>query len=144
MSTLPSDQSLRALDGVNFFTAAVLAGFGPFVAVYLGEGGWSQENIGFALSAVGIAGLLSLRMSALSQTQKSSRSANVFRSSPNNGHASAGLVYPFGMEANIVLLRQKRPPAEAASPKKFLKKDPSCCIKCKGLGPSEDGSTPHV
>lgn len=55
----PSTQSLRALDGVNFFVAAVLAGFGPFVAVYLGEQGWSQENIGFALSAGGIAGLLS-------------------------------------------------------------------------------------
>jgi MFS family permease len=59
MNRLPSDQSLRALDGVNFFTAAVLAGFGPFVAVYLGEQGRSQENIGFALSAAGIAGLLS-------------------------------------------------------------------------------------
>jgi MFS family permease len=59
MNTLPSDQSLRALDGVNFFTAAVLAGFGPFVAVYLGDRGWSQENIGFALSMAGIAGLLS-------------------------------------------------------------------------------------
>jgi hypothetical protein len=61
MNRLPSDQSLRALDGVNFFTAAVLAGFGPFfVAVYLGEQGRSQENIGFALSAAGIAGLLSV------------------------------------------------------------------------------------
>lgn len=59
MNISQSAQSLRALDGVNFFIAAVLAGFGPFVAVYLGDQGWSQENIGFALSAGGIAGLLS-------------------------------------------------------------------------------------
>jgi MFS family permease len=55
---LPSDQSLRALDAVNFFVAGALAGFGPFVAVFLGEQGWSQGEIGFALSAGGIAGLL--------------------------------------------------------------------------------------
>lgn len=52
-------RSLRALDGVNFFIAAVLAGFGPFVAVYLGDRGWSQQDIGFVLSASGISGLLS-------------------------------------------------------------------------------------
>src|SRR5271165_4386928 len=40
----PSDQSLRALDAVNFFVAGALAGFGPFVAVFLGEQGWSQEE----------------------------------------------------------------------------------------------------
>ena len=57
-SASPSDQSLRALDGVNLFVAGVLAGFGPFVAVFLGDQGWSQEKIGFVLSAAGIAGLL--------------------------------------------------------------------------------------
>ncbi|HEY7243425.1 MAG TPA: MFS transporter [Xanthobacteraceae bacterium] len=54
----PSDQSLRALDAVNFFVAGALAGFGPFVAVFLGDQGWSQESIGFVLSAGGLAGLL--------------------------------------------------------------------------------------
>lgn len=54
----PSSQSLRALDGVNFFVAASLAGFGPFLALVLGAEGWSQENIGLVLSAGGIAGLL--------------------------------------------------------------------------------------
>lgn len=54
----PSDQSLRALDGVNLFVAAALAGFGPFVAVFLGDQGWSQEKIGFVLSAGTIAALL--------------------------------------------------------------------------------------
>jgi MFS family permease len=54
----PSSESLRALDAVNFLVAGVLAGFGPFVAVFQGDQGWSQENIGFVLSAGGIAGLL--------------------------------------------------------------------------------------
>jgi len=57
-SIAPSGQSLRALDGVNFFVAGTLAGFGPFVAVVLGTQGWSQESIGLVLSAGGIAGLL--------------------------------------------------------------------------------------
>ena len=45
-SNAPSNQSLRALDGVNFFVAASLAGFGPFVALVLGAEGWSQQSIG--------------------------------------------------------------------------------------------------
>ena len=57
-SNAPSNQSLRALDGVNFFVAASLAGFGPFVALVLGVEGWSQESIGLVLSAGGVAGLL--------------------------------------------------------------------------------------
>jgi MFS family permease len=57
-SGAPSGQSLWALDGVNFFVAGVLAGFGPFVALVLGGQGWSQERIGLVLSAGGIAGLL--------------------------------------------------------------------------------------
>jgi MFS family permease len=35
------------------------AGFGPFVAVLLADAKWSQQNIGFVLSAGGLAGLLS-------------------------------------------------------------------------------------
>ncbi len=53
----PSDQSLRALDGVNFFVGGGLAGFGPFVTVFLGEQGWPQENIGFVLTLGAIVGL---------------------------------------------------------------------------------------
>jgi hypothetical protein len=54
---LPTAGSLmRALDTVNFFVAASLAGFGPFVAVFLGEQNWSQEEIGFLLSAGAAAG----------------------------------------------------------------------------------------
>jgi predicted MFS family arabinose efflux permease len=43
----------------QLLNAAVLAGFGPFVAVFLGDHGWSQQDIGFVLCAAGTAGLLS-------------------------------------------------------------------------------------
>src|SRR2546430_5662857 len=52
--------SLNGLGGINFFNAAMLAGFGPYVAVYLAEQKWTQENIGFVLTASGLAGLLAL------------------------------------------------------------------------------------
>jgi MFS family permease len=55
----PSSPSLNGLDGTNFFLAGMQSGFGPFVAVLLTEERWTQENIGFALSLGGIAGLLS-------------------------------------------------------------------------------------
>jgi len=54
----PSGQSLRALDAVNFFVGGALAGFGPFVALFLGGQSWPPENIGFVLTLGGIAGLL--------------------------------------------------------------------------------------
>ena len=53
----PSDQSLRALDGVTFFVGGALAGFGPYITVFLGEQDWRQEDIGFVLTLGGIAGL---------------------------------------------------------------------------------------
>jgi MFS family permease len=55
----PSDASLRGLDGVNFFIPGILAGFGPYVAAYLADQKWTQDNIGFVLTASGLAGLLS-------------------------------------------------------------------------------------
>lgn len=55
----PSSPSLYGLDGVNFFLAAGLAGFGPYVAVYLADQKWTQADIGFVLTASGVAGLLS-------------------------------------------------------------------------------------
>jgi MFS family permease len=54
----PATASLHALDAVNFFLAGVLAGFGPYVAVYLANQCWTQERIGFVLSAGALAGLL--------------------------------------------------------------------------------------
>ena len=58
--TSPSRASLYGLDGINFFNAATLAAFGPYVAVYLAEQNWTQQDIGFVLTASGLAGLLAL------------------------------------------------------------------------------------
>jgi hypothetical protein len=41
--------SLQALDGLNFFLAALLTGFGPFIAVHLTDYGWNPAHIGFVL-----------------------------------------------------------------------------------------------
>ena len=54
-----SSPSLYGLDGVNFFLAAVLAGFGPYVAAYLADQKWTQTDIGLVLTAGGVAGLIS-------------------------------------------------------------------------------------
>jgi predicted MFS family arabinose efflux permease len=51
------------LNGLNFFTGAVQTAFGPFFSVYLTERGWTQEDIGFALS-VGTASALALQLPA--------------------------------------------------------------------------------
>jgi hypothetical protein len=45
-----SPTARQGLNGLAFFTAAVQTGFGPFIAVYLTERGWSQTDIGVALS----------------------------------------------------------------------------------------------
>ena len=55
----PSRSGSRSLDAVNLFLAGALSGFGPYVAVFLAEQKWTQQNIGFALTAGGFAGLLS-------------------------------------------------------------------------------------
>jgi MFS family permease len=55
----PFPASLHGLDGINFFLAGVLAGFGPYVAFYLADQKWTQDRIGFVLSASALAGLLS-------------------------------------------------------------------------------------
>ncbi len=55
----PSRQSLGALDGLNFFLAAMLAGFGPFAAFYLAGRDWAPQSVGLILSVSTFAGLLS-------------------------------------------------------------------------------------
>jgi MFS family permease len=51
-------ESLRALDWLNFFLAALLMGLGPFLASSLSDRGWTPANIGFVLTISGFAGLL--------------------------------------------------------------------------------------
>src|ERR1700746_4181397 len=54
----PSPQSRHGLDWLNFFMADVQAGFGSFVAFYLADQGWSEENVGFVLTAGGLSGVV--------------------------------------------------------------------------------------
>ena len=55
---VPARESQWAFDAVNFFIAGMLAGFGPFVAVFLGDRGWSPRDIGLVLTAGFVAALL--------------------------------------------------------------------------------------
>lgn len=54
----PHSSSLHALDWLNFFLAALLTGFGPFIAVHLAGRGWDPAHIGFVLSIGSFAGLI--------------------------------------------------------------------------------------
>jgi hypothetical protein len=40
----PYSQSICALDAVNFFVGGALAGFGPFVALFVGGQGWPPKG----------------------------------------------------------------------------------------------------
>jgi MFS family permease len=51
-------ESLKALDWLNFFLAALLMGFGPFISVHLAENGWAPASIGAVLTISGLAGLM--------------------------------------------------------------------------------------
>lgn len=51
-------QSRVGLNALNFFSAAVQTGFGPYVAVWLIQRGWSQTEVGVALSVGTLAGLI--------------------------------------------------------------------------------------
>jgi MFS family permease len=58
MKYRPTETSLRGLDAVNLLLAGALSGFGPYVAVFLAGQNWTQQDIGFVLTAGGLAGLL--------------------------------------------------------------------------------------
>jgi predicted MFS family arabinose efflux permease len=59
MKSVPTKRTLRALDAVNFLMADVHTGVGPFLAIYLAASlHWNPRDIGIALSAGGIAGLI--------------------------------------------------------------------------------------
>src|SRR5436189_1011051 len=53
-----SRQSRRGLDWMNFFLADVQTGFGSFVAFYLADLGWSKAQVGLALTAGTLAGVV--------------------------------------------------------------------------------------
>src|SRR5580698_528086 len=49
----------RGLDGLNLFVANIQTGFGPFIAVYLTTRGWTQGEIGLALTVGTVAAMAS-------------------------------------------------------------------------------------
>jgi MFS family permease len=53
-----SDRSRRGLDWTNFFMADVQMGFGSFLAFYLASLSWSKEDVGLALTAGALAGVV--------------------------------------------------------------------------------------
>ncbi|HEY1931895.1 MAG TPA: MFS transporter [Acetobacteraceae bacterium] len=55
---METSRSRIGLNGLNFFSAAVQTGFGPYVAVWLIQQGWSQTDVGVALSIGTLAGLI--------------------------------------------------------------------------------------
>jgi MFS family permease len=55
----PSRSKSIALSALNFFMAAVQTGFGPFLPVYLTRSGWTQGEVGLALSLGAIASVAS-------------------------------------------------------------------------------------
>ncbi len=59
LQTPASAQSRYGLDWMNFFVADVQTGFGTFVAFYLAQSGWSQGDVGVALAAGTVAGVVS-------------------------------------------------------------------------------------
>jgi predicted MFS family arabinose efflux permease len=58
LQTPASPRSRHGLDWMNFFIADVQTGFGTFLAFYLADVGWSRQNVGLALAAGGIAGVI--------------------------------------------------------------------------------------
>lgn len=53
------NRSLRGLDGVNFFVAAMQTSFGAFLTVYLVKSHWPPQDIGFALTIATMGALFS-------------------------------------------------------------------------------------
>jgi MFS family permease len=53
-----SKESRLGLDWLNFFLADIQTGFGAFVAFYLADLGWDKGQVGLALSAGTVAGLI--------------------------------------------------------------------------------------
>src|SRR5215510_13598340 len=63
-----SKQSRQGLDWLNFFLADIQTGFGAFVAFYLADLGWDKGQVGLALSAGTVAGLIAPSRAVRSST----------------------------------------------------------------------------
>jgi MFS family permease len=58
MKADPGQNTLRALDWLNFFLADVQTGVGPFLAVYLAANHWNPQQVGIVLTCGGLAGVV--------------------------------------------------------------------------------------
>jgi len=58
MTPLARTVSRHGLEALNFFVSALQTGFGPFVSVWLFNRGWSDTDVGVALSVGTIAALI--------------------------------------------------------------------------------------
>jgi MFS family permease len=75
LGAAPQLGSLQALDSLNLFLSALLAGFGPRVVVYLTDLGWGPADIGLVLTMTGLSGLLTqVAAGELIDTVRSKRS----------------------------------------------------------------------
>jgi MFS family permease len=103
----PSASSLRALDAINLFLAAALSGFGPYVAAFLANQNWTEQNIGFVLSAAGLAGLLSqIPAGELLDTIRSKRRAVMLAAAMLGGAALVIAIWPsFPLVLTALLLQ---------------------------------------
>ena len=64
MTPLARTVSRHGLEALNFFVSALQTGFGPFVSVWLFNRGWSDTDVGVALSVGTIAALIAKRVKA--------------------------------------------------------------------------------
>lgn len=92
---MPSASSLAALDAICFFLAAALSGFGPYVASFLTNQNWTPQNIGFVLTAAGVAGLISQAPAGeLLDTIRSKRTAAMLAAAMVAGAAVVIALWP--------------------------------------------------
>ncbi len=72
---VPSNaRSIRALAGLNFCLADVRDGLGPFLGIFLLGQGWAPDQIGFVMTAGGLAGMLaSTPLGALADATRAKR-----------------------------------------------------------------------
>jgi MFS family permease len=86
------------LNGLNFFTAAIQAGFGPFIAVWLTQSGWTLTGLGLALSIGTLAALIGQLPGGLLVDQIH-----------HNRFAAAGALIALGASALLLCLAPTQP-----------------------------------
>ena len=110
MSSGSTREAGYALDAVNFFVAAMQAGFGAFVTVLLVRNHWAAQDIGFALTISTIASLCSqipaaVLIDAIREKRRPDWRPRRRRRRPAPGplsHPTGGLYTPFTPDPKIL------------------------------------------